>query len=146
MPYCISAKRRLRSITQLRDRPMNKTVRDVTHLIIERSQKSRQQYVLDMQAMAQNEPPKQRLSCGNMAHAYAACGEQDKQTLRLMQSANLGIVTSFNDMLSAHQPLESYPEIIKQVARELGSTAQVAGGVPAMCDGVTQGQPGMELS
>jgi phosphogluconate dehydratase len=91
-------------------------------------------------------PPRRKLSCGNMAHAFAACGETDKKAIRLMQSANLGIVTAFNDMLSAHQPLETYPTLIKAVAREVGSSAQVAGGVPAMCDGVTQGQAGMELS
>ncbi|MFK8021704.1 MAG: phosphogluconate dehydratase [Pseudomonadales bacterium] len=125
---------------------MNKVVEQVTRDIVERSFATRQQYLVNMQAMQRDEPPKQRLSCGNMAHAYAACGEQDKQALRLMQSANLGIVTAYNDMLSAHQPLKDYPDIIKEAAREVGSTAQVAGGVPAMCDGVTQGQPGMELS
>lgn len=125
---------------------MNKTIEDVTRDIVERSRSIREQYVQAMKDMQANQPPKQRLSCGNMAHAYAACGSDDKQALRLMQSANLGIVTAYNDMLSAHQPLKDYPEIIKQAARELGSTAQVAGGVPAMCDGVTQGQPGMELS
>jgi len=81
-----------------------------------------------------------------LAHAYAACGQSDKDTIRLMKTANLGITTSFNDMLSAHQPFESYPEQIKEAARAIGCSAQVAGGVPAMCDGVTQGQPGMELS
>ncbi|MFK7732065.1 MAG: phosphogluconate dehydratase [Pseudomonadales bacterium] len=125
---------------------MNKTIEAVTKDIVERSRASREQYVQAMMDMQARQPPKQRLSCGNMAHAYAACGSEDKQALRLMQSANLGIVTAYNDMLSAHQPLKDYPEIIKQAARELGSTAQVAGGVPAMCDGVTQGQPGMELS
>jgi phosphogluconate dehydratase len=86
------------------------------------------------------------LSCGNLAHGFAACGGQDKQTLKLMNAANLGIISAYNDMLSAHQPLETFPEIIRQAARHLGSSAQFAGGVPAMCDGVTQGQPGMELS
>lgn len=125
---------------------MHTVIESVTRDIIERSKDGREQYLQAMHDVQSNLPPKQRLSCGNMAHAYAACGEQDKQSLRLMQSANLGIVTSYNDMLSAHQPFKDYPEHIKEAARALGSTAQVAGGVPAMCDGVTQGQPGMELS
>ncbi|MFM1896240.1 MAG: hypothetical protein RLZZ385_1314 [Pseudomonadota bacterium] len=87
-----------------------------------------------------------KLSCGNLAHGFAACNAEDKQRIRLMQSVNLGIVTAYNDMLSAHQPLGDYPRLIKQFANAVGSTAQVAGGVPAMCDGVTQGQAGMELS
>ena len=125
---------------------MNPTVEKITARIRERSSGSRGQYLHDMAQMREQNPPKRRLSCGNLAHGYAACGEQDKQTIRLMNSANVGIVTSYNDMLSAHQPLLDYPEQIKQWARQLGCSAQVAGGVPAMCDGVTQGQPGMELS
>ncbi len=125
---------------------MNSTVEAITQRIIERSKESRQRYVKAMRDTMNNNPPKKRLSCGNLAHAYAGCGSTDKQTIRLMQSANLGIITSYNDMLSAHQPLETYPNIIKEAARSVGSSAQVAGGVPAMCDGVTQGQPGMELS
>ena len=125
---------------------MNKTVAAVTTRIIERSRKLRSAYLDAMRATMQHNPPKRRLSCGNLAHAYAACGEQDKNTIRLMQSANLSITTAFNDMLSAHQPFETYPNMIKEVARRMGCTAQVASGVPAMCDGVTQGQAGMELS
>lgn len=125
---------------------MNSVIEKVTQRIIERSQKSRQAYLDLMRSTMDQNPPKKRLSCGNLAHAYAACGQSDKQTIRLMQSANISITTSFNDMLSAHQPLETYPDLIKETARAMGSTAQVAGGVPAMCDGVTQGQPGMELS
>ena len=125
---------------------MNLTVETITARIIERSRKTRHAYVAAMRGTMDNNPPKRRLSCGNLAHAYAACGEGDKNTIKLMQSANLSITTAFNDMLSAHQPYEHYPEQIKQVARAMGCTAQVAGGVPAMCDGVTQGQPGMELS
>lgn len=125
---------------------MNNVIEAVTARISERSRQARNRYLDTMRATMRDNPPKQKLSCGNLAHAYAGCGASDKQTIRLMQSANLGIVTSFNDMLSAHQPLEVYPDIIKETARALGSTAQVAGGVPAMCDGVTQGQPGMELS
>lgn len=125
---------------------MNKVIEAVTARIIQRSQPQRQAYLAAMQHTMASNPPKKRLSCGNLAHAYAACGAADKNTLRLLQSANISITTAFNDMLSAHQPYEHYPEQIKQAARAMGSTAQVAGGVPAMCDGVTQGQPGMELS
>ena len=125
---------------------MNSTIEAITQRIIDRSRNSRQKYLAVMRQTMDGNPPKKRLSCGNLAHAYAGCGSSDKQTIRLMQSANLGIVTSFNDMLSAHQPLEVYPNIIKEMARSMGSSAQVASGVPAMCDGVTQGQPGMELS
>ena len=86
------------------------------------------------------------LSCGNLAHGFAACSPSDKAALAGDRVPNLGIVTSYNDMLSAHQPFETYPELIKEAARAAGGAAQVAGGVPAMCDGVTQGQPGMDLS
>ncbi len=125
---------------------MHPVIEQVTQDIRRRSAESRRLYLLRMQRTRELLPPRRTLSCGNLAHGFAACGEPDKQRIRLMQSANLGIVTAYNDMLSAHQPLETYPAFIKQVARELGSSAQVAGGVPAMCDGVTQGQPGMELS
>ncbi len=125
---------------------MNPTIEAVTQRIIERSAKQHRAYVEMMKRTMEDNPPKKRLSCGNLAHAYAACNQKDKQAIRLMESANLGIINSFNDMLSAHQPLETYPKLIKKAARAAGSTAQVAGGVPAMCDGVTQGQPGMELS
>ncbi len=125
---------------------MNNVIESVTRRIIERSKISRKRYLDTMIGTMNNNPPKKRLSCGNLAHAFAGCGSEDKQTIKMMNSANLGIVTSFNDMLSAHQPLETYPNIIKEAARAIGSSAQVAGGVPAMCDGVTQGQPGMELS
>lgn len=125
---------------------MNSIIEAVTQRIIERSKVTRQRYLEVMRNTMNNNPPKKRLSCGNLAHAYAGCGSTDKQTIRLMQSANLGIITSFNDMLSAHQPFETYPNLIKETARGVGSSAQVASGVPAMCDGVTQGQAGMELS
>ncbi len=125
---------------------MNKTVEAITARIIERSRASRSAYVSAMQQTMDNNPPKKRLSCGNLAHAYAACSSGDKNTIKLMQSANISITTAYNDMLSAHQPYETYPNLIKEAARAMGSTAQVAGGVPAMCDGVTQGQAGMELS
>ena len=125
---------------------MHPVIEAVTAAIALRSEASRKAYLLKMQRTREELPPRRKLSCGNLAHGFAACGEPDKQRIRLMQSVNLGIVTAYNDMLSAHQPLESYPGYIKQVAREVGSSAQVAGGVPAMCDGVTQGQAGMELS
>ena len=125
---------------------MHAVIEAVTDAIRERSSRARHLYLKRMQRTRDELPPRRKLSCGNLAHGFAACGETDKQTIRLMQSANLGIVTAFNDMLSAHQPLEHYPSLIKEVARGLGSSAQVAGGVPAMCDGVTQGQAGMELS
>jgi phosphogluconate dehydratase len=125
---------------------LNIQVEAVTARIRARSKVERQHYLeLCHDAMTQH-PPRQRLSCGNLAHGYAACGEDDKQTIRLMQSANVGIVSAYNDVLSAHQPMALYPDQIKAMAQKIGSTAQVAGGVPAMCDGVTQGQPGMELS
>ena len=125
---------------------MHPVVEQVTQNLRQRSQSSRQSY-LDMCARTQDDqPPKKRLSCGNIAHGYAACSDDEKELIGGMKAANVGIITAYNDMLSAHQPLSDYPLMIKQFARELGGTAQVASGVPAMCDGVTQGQPGMELS
>ncbi|MSU90628.1 phosphogluconate dehydratase [Rhodobacteraceae bacterium 2CG4] len=124
---------------------LNDTVASVTAQIKDRSRASRSAY-MDRMARARDEGPRRaHLSCGNQAHAYAAMGE-DKDRLALGHAGNLGIVTAYNDMLSAHQPYEDYPKLLKQAAREVGGTAQVAGGVPAMCDGVTQGQTGMELS
>lgn len=125
---------------------MNVTVEAVTNAIRERSRQSRQDYLALMSATRQHLPPRKRLSCGNLAHTFAACSAHEKQLIAGMEAPNLGIVTAYNDMLSAHQPLQSYPAIIKQAATQHHATAQVAGGVPAMCDGVTQGQPGMELS
>ncbi len=125
---------------------MNSVIEAVTQRIIERSRKGRENYLAAMKETFEKNPPKKRLSCGNLAHAYAGCGEEDKNTIRLMASANLSITNSYNDMLSAHKPYETYPTIIREEAHSLGCTAQVASGVPAMCDGVTQGQAGMELS
>lgn len=127
-------------------RPINDTVNRVTTRIRERSRERRALYERRMADQHRRGVHRGELSCGNLAHGFAACGETDKNRLKLMNSANLGIVSSYNDMLSAHQPLEDYPALIKQAAQAMGSTAQFAGGVPAMCDGVTQGQPGMELS
>jgi len=118
----------------------------ITSRVIERSKQSREQFLAQMQASSQQAPRRARLSCGNQAHGFAACDAHDKAVLKAAQQPNLAIVTAYNDMLSAHQPYGRYPELIKQAARAAGATAQVAGGVPAMCDGVTQGQGGMELS
>ncbi|MEM6407808.1 MAG: phosphogluconate dehydratase [Pseudomonadota bacterium] len=120
-------------------------IEDVTARIIKRSAARRKSYLARMAQAAEEGPRRGHLTCGNQAHAYAAMG-QDKDALVAEKTPNLGIVTSYNDMLSAHQPFETYPAFIKEVARKNGATAQVAGGVPAMCDGVTQGQVGMELS
>ena len=124
---------------------MNQTLTDVTNRIIERSAPTRGPYLDRMaQATAQG-PARGHLSCSGQAHAYAGAGN-DQARLAKGTAGNLGIVTSYNDMLSAHQPFERYPEQIRRAIRAAGGTAQVAGGVPAMCDGVTQGAPGMELS
>ncbi len=118
----------------------------ITQRIVERSENSRRAYLARIDSMRGSGPLRGSLSCSNLAHGFAACGEQDKQSLKLTEAANIGIVTAYNDMLSAHQPLADFPERIKEAAHAVGCTAQVAGGVPAMCDGVTQGTPGMELS
>ena len=117
----------------------------VTQKIVERSKNSRHAYLAKIDKAAKDGPRRAHLSCGNQAHAYAAMGV-DKSTLLEERAPNIGIITAYNDMLSAHQPFETYPAQIKEAARAFGATAQVAAGVPAMCDGVTQGQPGMELS
>ncbi len=114
--------------------------------VIERSNPGRQAYLRRIDAAASRGPHRAALSCGNLAHGFAACGVSDKAALAGDVVPNLGIVTAYNDMLSAHQPYKDFPDLIKEAAREAGGVAQVAGGVPAMCDGVTQGQPGMELS
>ncbi|MFC4729675.1 phosphogluconate dehydratase [Coralloluteibacterium thermophilus] len=119
---------------------------EVTDRIRRRSAESRRAYLAMIEAARARGPARGRLSCANLAHGFAACGPQDKEKLRGGVTPNLGIVTAYNDVLSAHEPYESYPAFIRKVARELGATAQVGGGVPAMCDGVTQGRPGMDLS
>ena len=118
----------------------------VTARIALRSQPTRSDYLSRLDAMFQRPPGTQRLGCANVAHAFAALPANDKLRVVAEKAPNIGIVTAFNDMLSAHAPLEHYPDLIKAEARKHGATAQVAGGVPAMCDGVTQGTPGMELS
>jgi len=125
--------------------PLNATIDRVTDRIRDRSHATRSAYMAQMRRAGDDGPVRAHLSCGNQAHAYAAMGDA-KDTLAEGRAPNLGIVTAYNDMLSAHQPFEDYPKLIRDAARDAGGTAQVAGGVPAMCDGVTQGQPGMELS
>ena len=124
---------------------LNDTIKRVTDRVRERSGTARSRYMERMRQAAAEGPRRAHLSCGNQAHAYAAMG-QDQAKLATERAPNIGIVTAYNDMLSAHQPFERYPDIIRNAARAAGGTAQVAGGVPAMCDGVTQGQVGMELS
>jgi phosphogluconate dehydratase len=126
--------------------PLNDTIARVTERIVERSAPLRRTYLDRMARAREAGVARAHLSCGNQAHAYAAMPDTDKAALMRESAGNLGIVTAYNDMLSAHQPFESYPALIRRAAREVGGTAQVAGGVPAMCDGVTQGQAGMELS
>ena len=122
------------------------TIKQITDQIIERSKPTRSAYLQMIDEMRNAPPSPDRLSCSNWAHVVAAESDEDKKNIPAGKGANIGIVTAYNDMLSAHQPFAAYPNIIKLTARDLGATAQVAGGVPAMCDGVTQGQPGMEMS
>jgi len=124
---------------------LHPTIEAVTRRIIARSTDTRRAYLDLMELQRRAGALRPGLSCGNLAHGFAAAGE-DKKTIRAGGAMNIGVVTAYNDMLSAHQPYGRYPEQLKLYAREVGATAQVAGGVPAMCDGVTQGQPGMELS
>lgn len=125
---------------------LNSKIADVTARITERSRDTRTRYLERIRAAGEAGPTRSRLSCGNLAHGFAACGVTDKSRLSDDVVPNLGIITAYNDMLSAHQPYERFPDLIRDAAREVGAVAQVAGGVPAMCDGVTQGQTGMELS
>ena len=126
--------------------PVNPRVHDVTERIRERSWGERNGYLGRVQQESAATTTRSRLSCTNLAHGFAASPAPDKDALKGLRWPNLAIVTAYNDMLSAHQPFERFPGLIKQAAREAGATAQVAGGVPAMCDGVTQGHTGMELS
>ena len=121
-------------------------IKDVTDRIAARSELSRRDYLDRLDRAKAQGVHRTALSCGNLAHGFAACGPNDKAQLAGDKALNLGIITSYNDMLSAHQPYETYPALIKQAAADFGGVAQVAGGVPAMCDGVTQGQTGMDLS
>ena len=128
---------------------LHETVKQVTYAIIERSRETRAAYLQAMAEMARSsDQNRSQVSCSNLAHAGAAAGQDQDDITGLSNSdkPNIAIVTAYNDMLSAHQPFETYPQMIRAAARQNGATAQVAGGVPAMCDGVTQGRPGMELS
>jgi phosphogluconate dehydratase len=121
-------------------------VSEVTARIAARSAEGRSAYLERIRAAAAaSRPTRAQLGCANLAHGIAACGSEDKLTLRA-EVPNLAIVSAYNDLLSAHQPLERYPSILKRAVREAGGVAQFAGGVPAMCDGITQGRTGMELS
>ena len=125
---------------------MHPVVDQVTQRIIERSKATRSAYLAQMRAAEEQGVHRATLSCGNLAHGFAACNAEDKDVLKMVNQVNVAMVSAYNDMLSAHQPFETYPDLIRAAIREMGSVAQFAGGVPAMCDGVTQGQPGMELS
>ncbi|MEY4893991.1 MAG: hypothetical protein RL751_801, partial [Bacteroidota bacterium] len=121
-------------------------IASITERIVNRSQKTRKAYLVQMEEAYLEGVHRSTLNCGNLAHGFAACNQHDKAALAADIIPNLGIITAYNDMLSAHQVYEDYPKAIKQYANDFGAVAQVAGGVPAMCDGVTQGQAGMELS
>ena len=125
---------------------LNPRVKEVTERIVRRSNAGRSGYLKRLDAAMEPQPHRRLLGCANRAHGFAACGPGEKAVLRDGDGPSLGIVTAYNDMLSAHQPYEHFPELIRAAAREAGGVAQVAGGVPAMCDGITQGQKGMELS
>ncbi len=125
---------------------LHPTVASITARIVDRSRPTRSAYLQHLQAAANREPSMDRMGCANLAHAVAGIPLDDRFKVVTQRAPNIGIVTAYNDMLSAHSPLKNYPDLIKDEARKLGATAQVAGGVPAMCDGVTQGTSGMELS
>ncbi len=125
---------------------LNPTIAAITDRIIARSKNLRSDYLTKIDNAKSSKVHRSVLSCGNLAHGFAACGKEDKDILKQLNHSDVAIVSAYNDMLSAHQPYETYPQIIKQAVRETGGVAQFAGGVPAMCDGVTQGQPGMDLS
>src|SRR5215472_4232680 len=125
---------------------IHRVVAKVTERVRRRSEPRRREYLTELEQWRGRGPARHRLSCTNLAHGFAGAPAGDKIILRQADRPNLAIVSSYNDMLSAHQPFERFPAIIKEAAREAGATAQFAGGVPAMCDGVTQGEPGMELS
>lgn len=125
---------------------MNLTVSAITEKIRERSRDSRAQYLAAVDVASRRTPNRDATGCANLAHAWAAMPAVDRLQIRVDKAPNLAIVTSYNDMSSTHQPYAGYPDIPREEARKLGATTQVAGGVPAMCDGITQGMPGMELS
>ena len=126
--------------------PLNPRIAEVTQRIAARSAASRAAYLARMDAAGNPQPQRRDLGCANLAHGYAGCAADDKSDLKTSPKPNIAIVSAYNDMLSAHQPFERFPPLIKQAVRAAGGVAQFAGGVPAMCDGVTQGRAGMELS
>src|SRR4051812_13808836 len=125
---------------------LNPVVLAVTARIVERSRPYRTAYLKQLQDAIQQGVQRSTLSCTNLAHGFAAFPANDKLVLKQQKLPSVAIVSSYNDMLSAHQPYEHFPRIIKDAVRDAGGVAQFAGGTPAMCDGITQGQPGMELS
>ena len=126
--------------------PLHPALVAVTRRIVERSALLRGAYLQRVDLLASRPRGSDRMGCANVAHAFAGIPDNDKFKVVVEKAPNIAIVNAYNDMLSAHAPLQHYPDLIKDEARRLGATAQVAGGVPAMCDGVTQGTPGMELS
>ncbi|HSE72398.1 MAG TPA: dihydroxy-acid dehydratase, partial [Nocardioidaceae bacterium] len=126
--------------------PVHPVLADVTARIVERSRPEREAYLARTRAAAERGPARGRLACANLAHGFAASGTADKKALRGLVKPNVAIVSAYNDMLSAHQPFEAFPAQLKKAVISAGGIAQFAGGVPAMCDGVTQGRAGMELS
>ena len=125
---------------------MKTRIAEITERIRERSAATRRDYLARIDTLAQRPPGAERMGCANVAHAFAAMPGDERLRIVAERAPNLAVVTAYNDMLSAHQPYESYPDLIRDEAKRLGATVQVAGGVPAMCDGVTQGLPGMEMS
>jgi phosphogluconate dehydratase len=125
---------------------MNNIIQSVTNNVIERSKLSREIYLKKIEHSKKNVVNRNSLGCSNLAHAAAVLNENEKDKMLNSQSYNMAIITAYNDMLSAHEPYSVYPPLIKRALMDYGVTAQVAGGVPAMCDGVTQSQTGMELS
>lgn len=125
---------------------INKKIKEITQRIIARSSATREKYLTDIEYNFNNSKSRRGLSCGNLAHGFAACAADEKALIAEGIEPNIGIITAYNDMLSAHKPYEKYPDQLRKFAAEMNATVQVASGVPAMCDGVTQGQPGMELS
>jgi phosphogluconate dehydratase len=125
---------------------MKQEIIDITERIIARSANTRAEYLAKIEEEKSTTVHRASLSCGNLAHGFAACGKDDKQSLQGIQHSDIAIISAYNDMLSAHQPYQTYPDIIKAAVKDAGGVAQFAAGVPAMCDGVTQGQPGMDLS
>jgi phosphogluconate dehydratase len=125
---------------------INEQIKAITNRIISRSEPTRSIYLAEMKSRLRTSYSRTGLSCGNLVHGFAGCNSEDKSVLSGDEKPNIGIVTAYNDMLSAHKPYEEYPKLIRKYALAHNAVAQVAGAVPAMCDGVTQGQPGMELS